>query len=66
MVTKNKQIYYDMLKKVKSKLLKRGETLVPFNCFQEKIDWNEVGKWMKENIPDWVFEMEWDCNDISV
>lgn len=42
---------------VKSGLIQHFDEMIPFNCFKEKIDWDEVYKWMHDNVPLWVLEI---------
>ena len=42
MATKRKPSPYDIIKG--SPILSRGETLVPFACFTEKRNWDEIAK----------------------
>lgn len=44
MATKKKSSPYDCIKG--SPILERGETLVPFSCFSESRNWDEIAKEM--------------------
>jgi len=37
---------YDSVKS----MVVRGERLFPFTCFDENINWEDVGVWLDENI----------------
>ncbi|RPI86141.1 MAG: hypothetical protein EHM34_00155 [Nitrosopumilales archaeon] len=56
MATKRKPSIYDG---VESDIIRRIDERIPFNCFKEKINWDEVLKWMNENLPKWTIDIEW-------
>jgi uncharacterized protein YvpB len=56
---KRKSIYDD----VQTLIIKQFDERLPFNCFKEKINWDEVLKWMNENVPKWALDIEWNKVD---